>query len=217
MMAAQRQKVFTSQDLSWLFYIRKYSFLFLILILFSCSNRDPKKPLATGDLQFSAFTWHFNPNKDTFEIYIARFLRIDSDGRFVGIRHETFRSKPKYISGAMPDSLRKYVDSVLFKDNNKTGPIDSDNMDRIYDGLTYSLEYRKGDSVTSSVIFRPYSAPPDIQYIATELDRLVSQSHPNSIDSFSIEEFKAELEKRAAAAGISIPIYGEPKVILKDN
>ncbi|HUB60479.1 MAG TPA: hypothetical protein VL978_07255 [Puia sp.] len=197
-------------------HIKKYSLGCLPLLVGSCANHNLNHPLTTGELTYSAFTWHYNSTKNTFEIYIADYLRIDSNGGFIGMRHDTFMDKAKYFSGLIDDPLRKRIDSVL-----SIGDYDryfnfSGNAPGMYDGFIYSIDYRKRDSLRSLPFFIPRHSPPAIQYVQSALDSLIANAVPNSTDSFSFGGYKAKLEEKSIATGFKMPIVVPPKVELKN-
>lgn len=160
----------------------KYTFGFLFLLVCSCSSHNAIQPLGTGKLTYSAYTWHYNPGKDSFELYIANYLCMDSNGRYIGMRHDTFMDRAKYFAGTINDSLRKCVDSILSISSNKRDFIFSANSCGMYDGFTYAIEYRNRDSMGSSILSVPSFSPLGIQFVESILDSVAANSVPNPID-----------------------------------
>ena len=188
----------------------------MFLLVCSCSSHISIQPLFTGKLTYSAFTWHFNPSKDTFELYIANYISIDSNGRFIGMRHDTFMDHAKYFSGYINDSLRKRVDSILSNSRDKRNFIFSAETARMYDGLTYGIEYRNRDSMGSFILFVPSLSPLGIQFVESALDSVVANAAANAIDSFSFAAYKTKLEEKVRASGIKIPKFVPANVELKN-
>lgn len=197
--------------------MKKYSFGLLFLMICSCSNHVSVQSLVTGKLTYSAFTWHFNPGKDTFETYIGNYLSIDSSGKFIGMKHDMFMGNAKYFSGTINDSLRKRLDSVLSISGYERNFIFSDETARMYDGFTYSIEYRNRDSLSSFILFVPPISPSGIRYVELALDSVIANAATNTVDSFSIAAYKTKLEEKVIASGIKMPKFVPANVKFKNQ
>jgi hypothetical protein len=191
-----------------------FYFSCIVILLVSCSDKNNERSLVTNNLKYSAYSWHFNPDKDSFEIYLAQYMNIEKDGKYSLMRHDVFMDSPKYFEGVLTDSIRVQIDSTLTTAFDSIYSYTSDSP-IIYDGFSYVFDYQMQGSKRKIVHFIPQYSPEQIRKLSTVLDSVIYSKIGKRIDSFSIEDYKSDIRKNIEQLGIRPPKRVAPNVEIK--
>ena len=177
--------------------MRPYLTLILIFGFLSCRQINSTKKLATYDLKYSAFYWHFNQQTNNFEFYLVHYVDIDREGNYVLMLHDVWRDKPKYFKGAIGDTIRECIDTTFLNDNFKTDYSYSTKPNFIYDGFTYCLDYRTQNNERKKILFIPHDSPAKINILSSLLDTLIYSSKSEILDTIYIAAYTKQLKEFA--------------------
>ncbi len=177
-------------------YNKMKTLLFIIfsLTLFSCNQR-PTKALVTENFKYSAYSWHINPQIDTFEFYLAHYIDINKSGHFILMRHDSFMDTQKYFEGDISNTLFKLIDSTFRSEDFKTDYSWKVDGGFTYDGFTYCIDYKKADNNNRKKIqFIPNNSPQQIKTLITILDSVIFRATKAS-DSINLKEYSEQLKQ----------------------
>jgi hypothetical protein len=172
--------------------------LITVFVLVGCASKpqnQSEKSFSSTELKYSAYNWYVNENTDTFDFYLAHYIAIDSNGHFVLMRHKTDENKPLYFSGYLTDTIRKQIDTIL---QNRTYHSDYTwevNSGFIYDGYTYTIDYKNNNSERKIIQFIPNNSPLPIRILAKMLDSIIYKTDSNKLDTLFIDDYSIELNK----------------------
>ena len=152
----------TSIMRSCLLIVACFSFL-------SCKQSDSKKTRKIEELRYTAYSWHMGA--DSAKFYIAHSLDIDTKGRYLLLRHNTFIDSPKYFMGIVNGTVLSLIDETLGdttyqRKYDYTKPV-------IYDGYTYSFDFIDKFGHRNTIQFIPSQSPKGIQLLCEKLDTLI--------------------------------------------
>jgi len=175
-------------------------YISLVIILNACGQTVKNKNLLNADLKYSSYLWHLNEDMTDLEFSLFSYIHIDSSGRYKLIRHTTLHDNPQYFAGTLTDSVRKIIDSILYRNKylpeiRKDDVVDTPFL--IYDGFTYLLDYKIiGKDRTKVQYINSSSRTPDnILFLTSLLDTIIFKAQANKIDSFSIGSYIDTLKK----------------------
>jgi hypothetical protein len=174
--------------------MKLFNILILLLVVSACNNAKSDRSLSINNIKYSAYSWHYVPDKDSFEFYLASYLSIDNNGTFVVMRHDSFMDTPKYFGGSISDTIRKKIDSMF---EQPYSPVYTYSPDTpiIYDGFSYFIDYVKKDSERKTIQFIPKFSPLRIQELSNLLDTLIYSRAVDKINAFNIVNYEKELIK----------------------
>lgn len=167
-------------------------FVLFVLLISTCKQPNQRHLPFTKDLKYSAYTLRLNYRQDSFVFYLHHYIDIDSNGRFLVMRHDDWASRSTYFTGFINDTMRQEIDSTfLYKDYQ---PTYNRSEPGIHDGLFRSIDFKmKGDSAMV-IQFDSYS-PKQIISLANDLDTLIYSRLNTQIDSFTLVNYEQKLRK----------------------
>ncbi len=155
------------------------------------------KDIVTQDLKYSAYYWHFNQSSNEFELYLDHYVNIDSTGKFVLMRHESWMEDPKYFTSLIDDTLSNLINSAFANKSYKTNySYSTDNS--IYDGLSYCFDYNI-DDINRKIFFIPQNTPDEIRKLCAFLDTFIVRTNATKIDTLMLENYIHTLETSDSA------------------
>jgi hypothetical protein len=172
----------------------------LIIILSACGHTLESNKFLNADLKYSSYLWHLNQDMTGLEFSLFSYIHIDSSGRYKLIRHTTLHDNPQYFAGTLTDSVRKIIDSILYR-NRYLPEIRTDGVPDtpflVYDGFTYLLDYKiiGKDRTKVQYINSSSRTPKNILFLTSLLDTLIFKRQANKIHSFSIGSYIDTLKK----------------------
>ena len=167
----------------------------IILTIVACNERHAPKKMATDDLKYSAFYWHFNEETKKLEFYLDRYINIKKNGAYVLMRHDDWKGIPKYSNGIVDSNMLNLIDTVFLKSNyNSDYSIDVENP-VLYHGLTFCFDYSSKGENNREIQFIPPYSPDKLKTLGSMLDTLISKAIANNIDSFSLKNYEDRLSK----------------------
>lgn len=193
--------------------MRPFLTFILLLLILSCKQKEPAKPLTTVDLKYAAYSW--NRGADSFGFYLAHYLHIDENGHFIAMRHDQYMGKALYFAGEIQDSLKIRINKTLSNNYPAENYLMAPEDDFIYDGFTYCFDYKKSDSVQHKIQFVPDKCPEQIKQLSLYLDTLVFSPAVKKIDSFNTDGYKNELIKFSLQSALPFPEPVKQKPALK--
>ena len=187
----------------------------MVSILWTCSNRwfhdfsksakDKAAYLKFDTLQYGAYRWRTNQQTLEWELFLSYYIKIDKDGRYVVMRHNTTPEAALYYKGNIDNSTRIVLDSLSVVHLNTT--YFNDQL-RIYDGNTFHLNY--WNATEHDVDFYQIDATPFLKRLADALDTVVFQSK-ESIPSFDLASYQEELKNRSLKRFGQLPKIEAPR------
>ena len=172
----------------------------LIIILSARGHTLESKNFLNADLKYSSYLWHLNQDMTDLEFSLFSYIHIDSSGHYELIRHTTLHDNPQYFAGTLTDSVRKIIDSILYRNKylpeiRKDGLPDTPLL--VYDGFTYLLDYKINGKERTKVQYINSSlrTPDNILFLTSLLDTIIFKRQANKIDSFSIGSYIDTLKK----------------------
>ena len=170
-------------------------FIIFTLTFAACKQKNPTKTLVTEDLKYSAYYWHFNEHADSFEFYLVHYIDIDRNGKFIVMRHDTPRVKPKYFIGFISDTIRKFIDTTFSNDNFKTDYTWKVENSFVYDGFTYCFDYQIQKKRRKEIQFIPHNSPDQIKELSSLLDTLIYTSASKPTDTLNLNNYTNQLKQ----------------------
>jgi len=170
--------------------MRLYIIALVLILISSCQNNKQRKYLFQEDLKYSAYCWHITDSGPQF--YLAHYLDLDKNGHYVGMRHITFLDEPKYFEGNLKDSVLQLINLLLDSSYKKSYDF---KKPEVYDGFTYSLDYKKQTGENVSIKFIPEESPIRIKELSMLLDSVIFLKTVNKIPAFSIDAYVSQLKK----------------------
>src|ERR1051325_8298494 len=154
--------------------MRRLLFIINTFMLVACARQNSRDRMATKEFNYSAFLWHLTPESDSFNFYLAHYIKIDKNGHFQVMRRDTFMAAPHFFEGLLPDTLCKLIDKTFATDTFKTDYNWNVNDGFTYDGFKYYIDIKKLDSINAKkIFFIPNKAPSELNRLAKDLDTLI--------------------------------------------
>ncbi len=173
-------------------------YLLAVFVFVGCALKphdQAGKDFPSTELKFSAYTWHQNENTDSWDFYLANYLEIDSNGHFVLMRHEKFAGRMLYFSGHFTDATFSQIKGILQNrtyENDYTWKVESGS---IYDGFTYTIDYRGFNRERKVIQFIPNNSPEPIRILRKILDSICYETNTDKLDTLFIDDYACELKK----------------------
>jgi hypothetical protein len=126
-----------------------------------------------------------------WELFLAYYIKIDKNGRYVVMRHNTTPEPALYYKGNIDNATRLLLDSlsVVHLDTSYF----SDQLG-IYDGNTFHLSY--SNPTEHDVDFYQIDATYFLKKLANSLDTVIFRSK-EPIPSFDLASYQEELKSRS--------------------
>ena len=149
--------------------------------------------MATEDLKYSAFYWHFNDHTKKREFYLDHHINIKKNGTYVLMRQDDWMGKPIYSNGFIYSSILNLIDTIFLKSKYK--PDYTFDIERlaIYDGLTYCLDYKIDGRQNKEIQFIPSNSPDHLTSLGSILDTIISKAIQTNLDTIFLETYKERL------------------------
>ncbi len=182
----------------------------VIAILYTgCKNKENKEGI---QFQYSAYSFHFNEEKEIMEFYLAYYFKISEDGNYKIFKHSTFMDIPKYFKGKFEIDDKENIDSLIININNSQPIIIPDTPLLVYDGFTYCLDYKIGNKATGKIqyINSRSRCPENIYTLTAKLDALILNTRKNETDSFSLGAYIDTLKKISSFYNFPHPLKAPP-------
>lgn len=164
------------------------------MTLFSCKHtRQSEKKLHGTELKYSAYGWFFDNKVDSFDFVLVHYIDIDKNGHFNIFRRDDWKGKPSYFTGYINDTIRDLIDTVLNAHNYKSDYTWNVDDGFIYDGYTYTLDYKDFSNTRKLIHYIPNKSPESITKLGLLLDTLVYEKAAKKIDTLNIDNYMQEL------------------------
>lgn len=175
-------------------------YLFLLtassVYFFACNSapNTPTAKLKIDSLQYSAYRWRTNLQSNAWELFLAYYIKVDKDGSYLAMRHNTTPEPSMYFKGKIGSSVHRLLDSLAIV------PLDTLYIRpelRVYDGNTFQLNFATNEK--HKIDFYQIDAPPYLQRVAMALDTVIFKSSERAIQfdlSFEEQELKRQSLQR---------------------
>jgi hypothetical protein len=164
---------------------------------FSRTGKTVDANLKFDSLQYSAYRWRTNQKTQEFELFLAYYIKIDKDGSYLSMRHNTTPEPALYFEGSIESSVHRLLDSlaIVTLDTLYIKP-----EFRIYDGNTFRLNVAaRGEH---NIHFYQIDAPPYLQRVASALDNVIFKSSATT-SPYDLSFHEQELKRH------SLQLFGE--------
>lgn len=175
--------------------VKRLLLIICCLIFVACKQNNSTKTLFTENFKYSGYYWHFNQQSDSFEFYLVHYIDIDKDGKFVLMRHDNWRSKPKYFTGYINDTIKQFIDTTFYNDNFKTDYSWNPEKPVVYDGFIYCFDYAIKNNSRKQIQFIPPYSPNQIVKLSSLLDTLVYNTVTKKIDTLNISNYSEKMKQ----------------------